>query len=429
MVSASSPHPLIAIKELKIGVENDGRFQIHSLDPEAEAKTLATIRQLDHPHLIKAIATYRRGSQCYFIFPWADNGNLRDLWERNGSGDQIKYIQWVLEQLEGLSEALSELHAKQCRHGDLKPENILCFKDAKSPLGILVIADVGLAKVHMNPTQVRQGGTRTMTGTWMYGPPEEKGSPRSRRYDTWSMGCIILEFIIWLLYGYDELERFRSSIERFYTREEGSETNNTPSARVHPEVERWIQHVYLDPRCGDKPKATAIRSLLEFVHERLLVVKTTLDRVEIDLATLPVQHDIPEVRVSAPTEDLAHDDRSPVSTPLDDHFRIEEDPLSGCRAHADELYNTIHDICERSIRQVPPVLPLFNPEHIYRRYAGPRAKLGDSLTVPGQAPTPPTGRPSLIASSQSPQVLQVNVGDFAAREVNFIPWLRPENVC
>jgi serine/threonine protein kinase len=158
MKSERGPHPLIAIKELKISFEDDRIFQIQSLDPKAEAETLGTIRQLDHPHLIKAIATYRRGSKCYFIFPWADNGNLRDFWENNDSDSQMSSIRWVLEQLEGFYDALQKLHGRQCRHGDLKPENILCFKDEESFLGILVIADVGLAKIHMNPTQFREGG-------------------------------------------------------------------------------------------------------------------------------------------------------------------------------------------------------------------------------------------------------------------------------
>jgi len=271
-----------------------------------------------------------------------------------------------------------------------------------------------LAKIHMDSTQLRVGGTRTMTGTWMYGPPEEKGTPRSRRYDTWSMGCIILEFIIWLLYGYPELKRFNHAIERFYTKEDGNDTNNTQSPRVHPEVERWITHMYQDPRCGDKPNGTAIRSLLEFVQKRLLVVKTSLDPGEVEVGIVQVQHNVPDVTVSAPIEDLANDDLSSFGSPIQEHLKIGGASDSACRAHAAELYNAVHDICNRAIRQVLPVLPLFNQENTSRRYNGPRPKHGPSLTVPGKVPTPPTARSGIGASTQSPQSLQVNLGGSAA---------------
>ncbi len=56
----------------------------------------------------------------------------------------------------------------------------------------------------------------------MYEPPEAEvgqNEPRSRRYDVWSMGCIYLEFAIWLLRGENGLQRFRrdlQSVGKFY---------------------------------------------------------------------------------------------------------------------------------------------------------------------------------------------------------------------
>ena len=49
-----------------------------------------------------------------------------------------------------------------------------------------------------------------------YEAPEaigELNGPRSRLYDVWSMGCITLEFIIWLLYGNDELNNFYGQLK------------------------------------------------------------------------------------------------------------------------------------------------------------------------------------------------------------------------
>ncbi len=117
---------------------------------------------------------------------------------------------WSLEQMCGLANGLEALHSENFRHGDLKPENILRFTEGEER-GDLLIADVGLAKFHVEVTKNRHARTQTMTGTFRYEPPEcdeNLDNPRSRAYDIWSLGCIYLEFLIWLLEGQEALEAF-----------------------------------------------------------------------------------------------------------------------------------------------------------------------------------------------------------------------------
>jgi len=61
------------------------------------------------------------------------------------------------------------------------------------------------------PTRFRNLGSSTRFGTEVYEPPEaviQRLAPRSRLYDIWSFGCIMLEFVIWLLYGQKGLDEF-----------------------------------------------------------------------------------------------------------------------------------------------------------------------------------------------------------------------------
>ncbi|KXH36815.1 serine/threonine protein kinase-44 [Colletotrichum salicis] len=261
---------------------------------EAEAEVLEMIREMKHPHLIKAIAYYKRGDRYYIIFPWAEGGNLRDYWGREPprklDGD---FVSWALGQLCGLAGAMQKLHSAQdsaCRHGDLKPENILCFEDTRSSdtssQPFLVIADVGLAKVHTLATEMRNEATRTMNGTVMYEPPEAvllltKKQPRSRRYDVWSIGCIYFEFLIWLLYGKAELVRFGDDIAHPVNRTrqffDVSGAGVTGAVRVKPSVQKWMEWIRRDPRC---PPNTAIRKVLELVCTRLLVIEVSKPRTE-----------------------------------------------------------------------------------------------------------------------------------------------------
>lgn len=144
-------NPRIAIKELKRSGENFENVA------EGEASVLEIMRGFQNEHLIRAIAYYRKGDEHYFMFPWAEMGNLCEFWKQNTPKTEPRYIIWVLTQLTGLAHAIEILHHEvrhqseaNCRHGDLKPANILCFKTkgGQQDDPRLVITDVGLAKVH-----------------------------------------------------------------------------------------------------------------------------------------------------------------------------------------------------------------------------------------------------------------------------------------
>ncbi|KAI3326456.1 HET-domain-containing protein [Xylariaceae sp. AK1471] len=171
---------------------------------------------------------------------------------------------------------------KHWRHGDLKPENILVFKDS-TWLGTLKIADLGLAKQHQFATEFRHQVTSTKHATLHYKAPEaitNMKEPRSRRYDVWSMGCIILESIIWLLYGSQGLDQFYLENKRFqgHTRQtlyftassHPTDGGSELVANVSEIAMHWITEILeKDPECK---RYTALRQLLELVRDRLLVV-------------------------------------------------------------------------------------------------------------------------------------------------------------
>jgi serine/threonine protein kinase len=208
------------------------------------------------------------------IFPWASGGNLRDYWmNHDRKSRELDSLQWIVLQLLGISSALEELHRSNCRHGDLKPENILWFKD-NHDMGTLQIADLGLARFHEEEahTNVRQKNdmlTSTPSGTSRYEPPETDKDratkkARSRQYDIWSMGCIVLELLIWLTYGYQAVETFRNNTKYFWELQ--------PQGRyvVHPYVVLRIK--IMDTQLQDK---TAYKGLLHLVRTRLLIVKVS----------------------------------------------------------------------------------------------------------------------------------------------------------
>jgi serine/threonine protein kinase len=102
------------------------------------------------------------------------------------------------------------------RHGDLKPENILWFTDQSGVGGeeiklggTLKIADFGSADFHSKHSRsnVRRSATGGYTQT--YSAPEFDVNQRvSPQYDIWSFGCILVQFVVWLIEGWDGIEKF-----------------------------------------------------------------------------------------------------------------------------------------------------------------------------------------------------------------------------
>ena len=224
------------------------------------------------------------------MFRWADGGNLRDFWQSNKKPQlNGSLVSDVVKQIRGLACALDALHrygggGGSYRHGDIKPENILRVRKRSVVLpeidvGVLKIADLGLAKHHNVGTEFRPQTSMRYT-TYRYEPPEARPGVstslgRSRRQDIWSIGCVTLEFIIWLLYGTDALNEFNDNIVGEMKESspyfEITVRGNEKTAKVHTAVNDTMEALSWDQECKVREN-TAIKDLLSIVKKRLLVV-------------------------------------------------------------------------------------------------------------------------------------------------------------
>jgi len=164
------------------------------------------------------------------------------------------------------------------RHGDIKPDNILRFKDGGSWLGTLKLADLGRAKLHKEVTRKRKVIEIDKWHTKKYEPPDvfigQGDQSMSRLYDIWSLGCVFLELLLWVLYGETELHKFIATTEvaapqgtPFWTRKGRS------GAKVSEIATMWMRHILEeDPECSGG-KRTAMCDLLMLIKDKMLVVK------------------------------------------------------------------------------------------------------------------------------------------------------------
>ncbi|KAI8635651.1 hypothetical protein F5Y19DRAFT_461232 [Xylariaceae sp. FL1651] len=254
----------VAIKKAKDSQELTEFFQ-------QEMDGLWRTNELNSRHIIKIIAAYRRGSDKCLLFLWADGGNFTDYWREHNQSRNMETIRWSMKQVLCLCG----------RHGDLKPENILWFKDDGMG-GCLKIADLGLSKFHEVgvDTDIRNKNnvqTNTPSGTSRYEPPEMDKDrmtkdARTRRYDIWSMGCIMTELLVWFLYGINGLETFRSRSNTPYFWQTTQGENHETVYYVNPYVSSCLdimEHALKTNSAYDR--------LLKLVRNKLLVVRISED--------------------------------------------------------------------------------------------------------------------------------------------------------
>jgi hypothetical protein len=216
---------------------------------------------------------------------------LRDLWASIPSPSlDAEFVKEMVQQLQGLDDAVNARH--HCmglyHHADLQPEKIPSFRD-HTRVGILKIDSmrIGLARYRSvaasigRPTPPPTGAQyRTITGD----PPEAFTSKlREERMpdfcDMWSMGCILLELAVWLLYGYDELKFLNERIAEPKGESKSyflfEKEDKTRVAKIHPTVRAYTYYISNDPECVG---STVLSDLLEIVKTKLLVVSLPTPR-------------------------------------------------------------------------------------------------------------------------------------------------------
>jgi len=245
------------------------------------------------------ICSFRRGTEYFFLFPFAEGGDLGTMWTKlSGRARTEAMIKWILVQMEGIAGAIRSLNEysgeENARHGDLKPGNILHFLDSgDEQFGILRVADLGLARFHGEVTSKRDGPTTETSFTKTYAPPEgfKEGQKRSRQYDVWSLGCVYLEFTVWVFGGDEEVKRFRdqrkpesSDSSPFFQTKTSFLKLRWNQDVLHPAVSSYFTLIRNHRRC--KP-GSGFSELVTLIEDHLLQPKVsnrfTADKVEMKL--------------------------------------------------------------------------------------------------------------------------------------------------
>lgn len=276
---------VFALKVLYDRIDNENKFR-------NEMEQLRRFNGSAHPHLVTLLSTFTISGRYHFIFPYAES-NLEDYWELiepNPKMD-LAMVRWVSRQILGIVGAVAVIHdpkhlpdltvdsKRYGRHGDIKPDNILWFRSSNDDKGVLVLTDMGLSDIHRE--QSKSGIPRyNIPKVPGYQPPEcdVSGSKISRAYDIWTLGCLFLELITWLLGGWKLLDQFqeaRKSVYHitgavkhyFFTLKTIEGQRDKYAAQVKPEVTRWFRQLHNNKKCPQ-----FIHDALDIIEREMLIV-------------------------------------------------------------------------------------------------------------------------------------------------------------
>ncbi len=169
----------VAIKILRPEVILDAPDLVERFRREGEV-----LRGLNHPNIVKVLATLEEGGQGYIVMNYVAGGSLADLLKRQPQLPLERALSIALE----VADALARAHHLNIIHRDIKPGNILLAED-----GTPRLTDFGLAHIAAYPAITGRG---EMIGTLHYLCPEGwNRQPLDERADIWSLGVVLFEML------------------------------------------------------------------------------------------------------------------------------------------------------------------------------------------------------------------------------------------
>ena len=229
-----------ALKLIKTESASNQEFLVRF---QREARAMA---RMDHPHIVK-VYTARISpvdSQAYIEMEYVRGQSLTALL----TPGRPMSLEWTVQFVEQLCNALQLVHELGIVHRDLKPSNLMLL-DGQPPGQVhLKMLDFGLAKTRDDLAITRPG---FQPGTYLYMSPEQLSGEEDAglRSDIYSVGIILFE----VLTGRRPFHFDRGTAPRF--------AEKNPDVRIPPKVERVVL------RCLERDPDLRPRSAMELAEE------------------------------------------------------------------------------------------------------------------------------------------------------------------
>jgi serine/threonine protein kinase len=251
------------------------------------------VDDLGNPNIVRLVMSLRIGDKMNIVFPCAMTNLDCCLREEKYHLDQICHhpIRYgvIWEQMTGISDALHKIlttvrehpDAKEPLigyHFDLKPANILVYENkplckSTSKDYTFKITDFGLSWFKNAESG---SNTQPFIGDPRYMPPEARSGKSRRKYDVWSLGCILLEVTAFAVKSYKGVADLDEILKTASSNDQGgytgffSRNGSDGRAILRPEIRIFMDHDLVSAlRTDEERDVSFVGKMVDLIKQML----------------------------------------------------------------------------------------------------------------------------------------------------------------